>query len=379
MVVSAIHNPTVNCMMGEDGNMDVLTTLPSDLAAVSAVTLNIFCRSSKTWRRRHKNYQQLGDTLTLQVSHGVTSCFRWFQCEFWSDFLCCFWSLTQRSPPVRWMRSAPHLDVELEGGDGLLQHRRPLLLRQLDAVHPAPVQLLEAVGAAHTGEGEERKPLFAAQPEGLLGDFPQHLTTWQIAEITSVGVGHQQLWALPANLKHKNMFGCYLTARLTWTLREHPPPPLHSPVEVSVRICVWLREQSPSSSSLSPKNAPDLFRAIPGGRVPEGSISARQLDGRNFCPAPLRAPCRSHRGNTAGPGTGIEINICFLGQCKHKWSRRCDGVGPFAHKRINWRQLVCRVYLVLWQGDLALLVTQHQLCVLRSDVIVLGRCFNLLW
>ena len=70
-----------------------------------------------------------------------------------------------------------HLDVQLKGVHGLLQHRRLLLLRQLDAVHPAPVQLLEAVGAAHAGEGEERKPLFVAQPERLLGNFPQHLTS----------------------------------------------------------------------------------------------------------------------------------------------------------------------------------------------------------
>ena len=70
-----------------------------------------------------------------------------------------------------------HLDVELEGVHGLLQRRLPLLLRQLDAVHPAPVQLLEAVGAAHAGEGEKGKPLFAAQPQRFLGNLPQHLTS----------------------------------------------------------------------------------------------------------------------------------------------------------------------------------------------------------
>ena len=70
-----------------------------------------------------------------------------------------------------------HLDVQLEGVHSLLQRRLPLLLRQLDAVHPAPVQLLEAVGAGHAREGEKRKPLFAAQPQGFLGNLPQHLTS----------------------------------------------------------------------------------------------------------------------------------------------------------------------------------------------------------
>lgn len=74
-------------------------------------------------------------------------------------------------------KSKSHLDVELEGRHGLLQHRRLLLLRQLDAVHAAPVQLLEAVGAGHAGEGEKRQPLFAAQPKRLLGDFSQHLSS----------------------------------------------------------------------------------------------------------------------------------------------------------------------------------------------------------
>lgn len=60
MVVSATHSPTVNCMMGKDGNMVVLTTLPSDWSAASVVTLNIFCKSSKTWRRRHENSQHVG-------------------------------------------------------------------------------------------------------------------------------------------------------------------------------------------------------------------------------------------------------------------------------------------------------------------------------
>lgn len=73
-------------------------------------------------------------------------------------------TLSMQTVNLRCDPSFAHLDVKLEGGDGLLQHRRPLLLRQLDAVHPAPVQLLEAVGAAHAGKREKRKPLFAAQP-----------------------------------------------------------------------------------------------------------------------------------------------------------------------------------------------------------------------
>lgn len=38
-----------------------------------------------------------------------------------------------------------------------------------------------------------------------------------------------------------------------------------------------------------------------------------------------------------------------------------------------------KTYLVLRQGDLSLLVTQHQLCVFSSDVVVFSGCFNLLW
>lgn len=39
---------------------------------------------------------------------------------------------------------------------------------------------------------------------------------------------------------------------------------------------------------------------------------------------------------------------------------------------------VCAVYLVLRQRDLTLLVAQHQLCVLSSDVVGLSGCFDLL-
>lgn len=61
-------------------------------------------------------------------------------------------------------KSFPHLDVELKCVNSLLQQHHPLLLRQLDAVQPAPVQLLESIGAAHARKGEEGEPLFAAQP-----------------------------------------------------------------------------------------------------------------------------------------------------------------------------------------------------------------------
>lgn len=83
-----------------------------------------------------------------------------------------------------------HLYVQLKGLHGLLQHRGLLLLRQLDAVHPTPVQLLETVGAADTGEVEEGKPLFAAQTERFLGNLSQHLSPREITEVASVGVGH---------------------------------------------------------------------------------------------------------------------------------------------------------------------------------------------
>jgi len=86
------------------------------------------------------------------------------------------------------------------------------------------------------------------------------------------------------------------------------------PFVASVHICVWLQGRSLSSSSLSPKNTPDLFPVNPGGQVPEGSISVQQLDGKNSCPAPLLEPCRSRRGNKAGPGGGIGVNIHFSRQ-----------------------------------------------------------------
>lgn len=59
--------------------------------------------------------------------------------------------------------SPPYLNVELKGSEGLLQHRAPLLLRQLHAVHPAAVQLLEQVGAGDARESEERHAIAAAQ------------------------------------------------------------------------------------------------------------------------------------------------------------------------------------------------------------------------
>lgn len=61
IVVSATHTPTVNCMT--DGNTEVL---PSDLFTSSVVTLNIFCKSSKTWRTKYKNNQRVV-MLTLQL------------------------------------------------------------------------------------------------------------------------------------------------------------------------------------------------------------------------------------------------------------------------------------------------------------------------
>lgn len=48
------------------------------------------------------------------------------------------------------------------------------------------------------------------------------------------------------------------------------------------------------------------------------------------------------------------------------------------HRCVDWRASVCGVHLVLWQSDLTLLVAQHQLCVLSSNVVVLSGCFNLL-
>ena len=99
----------------------------------------------------------------------------------------------------QWL-SVTHLYVELEGCDGLLQHPLALFLGQLDAVHAAPVQLLEEAGAAHGREREERQTLSALQAQGLLGYAPQHLPSRKVSEVTSVGVGNQLFRVLLPNL-----------------------------------------------------------------------------------------------------------------------------------------------------------------------------------
>lgn len=86
--------------------------------------------------------------------------------------------------------TAPHLNVELKGSDGLLQHAVPLLLRQLHAVHSAAVELLEQVGAGDSGEGKERQTLVALKPHGLLGDSTQDLPSGQVTEVPGVSVSN---------------------------------------------------------------------------------------------------------------------------------------------------------------------------------------------
>jgi len=96
-----------------------------------------------------------------------------------------------------------HLDVELEGSEGLLQHAAPLLLCQLHAVHAAPVQLLEEVRAADARKREEGQALSALQPERLLRDAAQHLPARQVAQIACVSVSQQILGVISAHLRHK--------------------------------------------------------------------------------------------------------------------------------------------------------------------------------
>lgn len=104
--------------------------------------------------------------------------------------------------------SQPYLNVELEGSDGLLQHLAPLLLRQLHAVHPAAVQLLEQVGAGDTRESEERHTLAAAQLQGFLGDPTQDLPSRQVTQVPGISMGYQVLGILPPDLK-KDERCCY--------------------------------------------------------------------------------------------------------------------------------------------------------------------------
>lgn len=136
------------------------------------------------------NHQKpAGNKWKHQRTVGITSA---FSCSLVKIFLFCLtWffvlSSVNKSEFTRLSNSLKktangfvfsHLDVELERRHRLLQHGRPLPLRQLDAVHAAPVQLLEAVWAAHAREGEKWNPLCAAQPKRLLGKFTQHLSSW---------------------------------------------------------------------------------------------------------------------------------------------------------------------------------------------------------
>lgn len=99
--------------------------------------------------------------------------------------------------------TAPHLNVKLEGSDGLLQHAVPLLLRQLHAVHPAAVELFEQVGAGDSGEGKERQTLVALKPHGLLGDSTQDLPSRQVTEVPGVSVGNQKFRIFFTDLEKK--------------------------------------------------------------------------------------------------------------------------------------------------------------------------------
>lgn len=96
----------------------------------------------------------------------------------------------------------PHLDVQLKGPHCLLQHAVPLLLRQLHAVHPAAIELLEQVGAGNAREGKERQTIGAFQPHGLLGNSAEHLPSRQVSQVSRVSVSNQELRVFFANLKN---------------------------------------------------------------------------------------------------------------------------------------------------------------------------------
>ena len=55
-----------------------------------------------------------------------------------------------------------YLDVGLKGPDGFIQQLLALLFGQVDAVHAAAVELLEAVRARYAREGEEGQPFLTA-------------------------------------------------------------------------------------------------------------------------------------------------------------------------------------------------------------------------
>ena len=134
-----------------------------------SVSLRSFCTSSNTWKRRARGSVSC---LLLQLQGQRFSC------------CLCFW-FSRSALTI----TCPHLNVQLEGSDGLLQHAAPLLLRELHAVHPAAVELLEAVGAGDSEEGKERQTLLVLQPQGLLGHSNQDLAARQVSEVPGVSVG----------------------------------------------------------------------------------------------------------------------------------------------------------------------------------------------
>lgn len=97
--------------------------------------------------------------------------------------------------------AAAYLNIEFKRPHGLLQDAVPLLLRQLHAVHPAAVQLLEEVGAGHAREGKEGQTLASLQAHGLLGDPAQDLPSRQVAQVAGVGVSNEELWVLLTDLE----------------------------------------------------------------------------------------------------------------------------------------------------------------------------------
>ena len=93
---------------------------------------------------------------------------------------------TQHSPD-------PHLDVEQEGGLGLVQDPLPDLGGHLQSVHAGAVQLLELGGTGNIGESEEGQALpGAGQIQSLLSNLLENLAPRQVSQVAGVGMGHQQ-------------------------------------------------------------------------------------------------------------------------------------------------------------------------------------------
>lgn len=245
----------------------------------------------------------------------------------------------RRSEGRRWR--SPHLDVELEGSDGLLQHAVPLLLRQLHAVHAAAVELFEQVGAGDAREGEERQTLAPLQAHGLLGDSTQDLTSRQVAEIPSVGVGDQKHGLFFANLEKNRQFNPLSPSASVkgggGLNSASPQRSCNTPVSVCDSIFWWPRARRSCLSSPDHRRTPGLSRWTPAGPVQLGSRWVRHQDGCSSGPSP---PPASGRSRTANSGEAGKPEENFWRSCTCHGNQTIHGMFCFQELKLqSWTRV----------------------------------------